>query len=96
MAIRKFRSKMKPIVIVITLAFALSSLIAAYYTMSSQLAVKNYAFKINGEKVDAVNIARAKNMISANLQNRGDDKILETLSVYQSIEDELVQQMADN
>lgn len=96
MAIRKFRSKMKPIVIVITLAFALSSLIAAYYTMSSQLAVKNYAFKINGEKVDAVNIARAKNMISANLQNRGDDKILETLAVDQAIEDELVQQMADN
>ena len=96
MAIRKFRSKMKPIVIVITLAFALSSLIAAYYTMSSQLAVKNYAFKVNGEKVDAVNIARAKNMISANLQNRGDDKILETLAVNQAIEDELVQQMADN
>lgn len=96
MAIRKFRSKMKPIVIVITLAFVLSSLIAAYYTMSSQLAVKNYAFKINGEKVDAVNIARAKNMISANLQNRGDDKILETLAVDQAIEDELVQQMADN
>ena len=96
MAIRKFRSKMKPIVIVITLAFALSSLIAAYYTMSSQLAVKNYAFKVNGEKVDAVNIARAKNMISANLQNRGDDKILETLAVDQAIEDELVQQMADN
>lgn len=96
MAIRKFRSKMKPIVIVITLAFALSSLIAAYYTMSSQLAVKNYAFKINGEKVDVVNIARAKNMISANLQNRGDDKILETLAVDQAIEDELVQQMADN
>ncbi|MFR4519428.1 MAG: hypothetical protein ACLT40_05650, partial [Fusobacterium sp.] len=87
MAIRKFRSKMKPIVIVITLAFVLSSLIAAYYTMSSQLAVKNYAFKINGEKVDAVNIARAKNMISANLQNRGDDKILETLAVDQAIED---------
>ena len=96
MAIRKFRSKMKPIVIVITLAFALSSLIAAYYTMSSQLAVKNYAFKVNGEKVDAVNIARAKNMISANLQNRGDDKVLETLAVDQAIEDELVQQMADN
>lgn len=96
MAIRKFRSKMKPIVIVITLAFALSSLIAAYYTMSSQLEVKNYAFKVNGEKVDAVNIARAKNMISANLQNRGDDKILETLAVDQAIEDELVQQMADN
>lgn len=96
MAIRKFRSKMKPIVIVITLAFALSSLIAAYYSMSSQLAVKNYAFKVNGEKVDAVNIARAKNMISANLQNRGDDKILETLAVDQAIEDELVQQMADN
>ena len=96
MAIRKFRSKMKPIVIVITLAFALSSLIAAYYTMSSQLAVKNYAFKVNGEKVDAVNIARAKNMISANLQNRGDDKILETLAVDQAIEDELVQQIADN
>lgn len=95
MAIRKFRSKMKPIVIVITLAFALSSLIAAYYTMSSQLSVKNYAFKINGEKVDAVNIARAKNMLSANLQNRGDDKILETLAVDQAIEDELVQQMAD-
>ena len=87
---------MKPIVIVITLAFALSSLIAAYYSMSSQLAVKNYAFKVNGEKVDAVNIARAKNMISANLQNRGDDKILETLAVDQAIEDELVQQMADN
>lgn len=96
MAIRKFRSKMKPIVIVITLAFALSSLIAAYYSMSSQLAVKNYAFKVNGEKVDAVNIARAKNMISANLQNRGDDKILETLAVDQAIEDELVQQMADS
>ncbi len=96
MAIRKFRSKMKPIVIVITLAFALSSLIAAYYSMSSQLSMKNYAFKVNGEKVDAVNIARAKNMISANLQNRGDDKIIETLAVDQAVEDELVQQMADN
>ena len=96
MAIRKFRSKMKPIVIVITLAFALSSLIAAYYSMSSQLAMKNYAFKVNGEKVDMINIARTKNMISANLQNRGDDKILETLAVDQAIEDELVQQMADS
>lgn len=96
MAIRKFRSKMKPIVIVITLAFALSSLIAAYYSMSSQLAMKNYAFKVNGEKVDMINIARTKNMISANLQNRGDDKIIETLAVDQAIEDELVQQMADS
>ncbi len=96
MAIRKFRSKMKPIVIIITLAFALSSLIAAYYTMSSQLAMKNYAFKVNGEKVDIVNVMRAKNMISANLQNRGDDKIIETLAVDQAIEDELIQQMADN
>ena len=95
MAIRKFRSKMKPIVIVITLAFALSSLIAAYYSMSSQLAMKNYAFKVNGEKVDMVNIARTKNMIAANLQNRGDEKVLETLAVDQAIEDELVQQMAD-
>lgn len=96
MAIRKFRSKMKPIVIVITLAFALSSLIAAYYSMSSQLAMKNYAFKVNGKKVDMINIARTKNMISANLQNRGDDKIIETLAVDQAIEDELVQQMADS
>lgn len=96
MAIRKFRSKMKPIVIVITLAFALSSLIAAYYSMSSQLAMKNYAFKVNGEKVDMINIARTKNMISANLQNRGDDKIIETLAVDQAIEDEFVQQMADS
>lgn len=96
MAIRKFRSKMKPIVIVITLAFALSSLIAAYYSMSSQLAMKNYAFKVNGEKVDMINIARTENMISANLQNRGDDKIIETLAVDQAIEDELVQQMADS
>ena len=96
MAIRKFRSKMKPIVIVITLAFALSSLIAAYYSMSSQLAMKNYAFKVNGEKVDMINIARTKNLISANLQNRGDDKIIETLAVDQAIEDELVQQMADS
>lgn len=96
MAIRKFRSKMKPIVIVITIAFALSSLIAAYYSMSSQLAMKNYAFKVNGEKVDMINIARTKNMISANLQNRGDDKIIETLAVDQAIEDELVQQMADS
>lgn len=87
---------MKPIVIVITLAFALSSLIAAYYSMSSQLAMKNYAFKVNGEKVDMINIARTKNMISANLQNRGDDKIIETLAVDQAIEDELVQQMADS
>lgn len=96
MSIRKFRSKMKPIIIVITLAFALSSLIAFYYTTSSQLAIKNYAFKVNGKKVDAVNVARTKNMISANLQNRGDDKILETLAVDQAIEEELVQQMADN
>lgn len=87
---------MKPIVIVITIAFALSSLIAAYYSMSSQLAMKNYAFKVNGEKVDMINIARTKNMISANLQNRGDDKIIETLAVDQAIEDELVQQMADS
>lgn len=96
MAIRKFRSKMKIIVIIITVAFALSSIIASYYTMSSQLSMKNYAFKVNGEKVDAVNIARTKNMISANLQNRGDDKVLETLAINQVIEDELIQQMADN
>ena len=95
MSIRKFRSKMKPIVLVITLAFILSSLIAAYYTMSSQLSMKNYAFKVNGKKVDSVNIARAKNMISANLQNRGDEKIIEILAVDQTIEDELIQQMAD-
>lgn len=95
MAIRKFRSKIKPFVIVITIAFALSSLIAAYYTMSSQLSMKNYAFKVNGEKVNITDVARAQNMISMNLQNRGDEKIVTSLAVNQVIEDELIQQMAD-
>lgn len=95
MAIRKFRSRMKPIVIVITLAFVLSSVIGAYYSWSSQLSNKNYAFKVNGEKVNSVSIARYKNMISANLSNRGDDKILEVLAVNKAVEDELLLQMAD-
>ena len=96
MALRRFKSRTKIITIIITLAFGLSSLIAAYYSMSSQLAMKSYAFKVNGEKVDINSVARAKNMISANLQNRGDDKRIETLAVDQVIEDELTQQMADS
>lgn len=95
MAIRKFRSKMKPIVIVITIAFVLSSLIAAYYSWSSQLSNKNYAFKINGEKVSMVNIARDKNLISSNMHNRGNEKFIEILSVNMAIENELIKQMAD-
>ena len=96
MAIRKFRSKMKPIVIVITLAFALSSLITAYYTIAPQLSQKNYAFKVNGERVEIFDVIRAKVMIADNLQNRGDDQIIETLAIDQMIEEELIQQMADN
>ena len=95
MAIRKFRSKMKPIVLVLTVAFVLSSLIASYYSWSSQLSNKRYAFKVNGEKVSIINIARDKNLISSNLQNRGDDKIVETLAVNMAVENELAEQMAE-
>lgn len=95
MAIRKFRKKMKLITIVITLAFLVSSVALYIMTQMSYTSTKNYAFKLNGEKVALESIARTKYMLSRDIKEQVDESIYETLAVDQTIDEELTQQLAD-
>lgn len=96
MAIRKFRKQMKVITVIITVAFIVSSL--ALYVMNhiTYSSTKNYALKINGNKIKIEDVLRSKNMISNNFKNEIDEDIVGTLALDQVIENELVQEMADS
>lgn len=96
MAIRKFRKKMKLITYVITVAFVVSSLALYIITQMSYSKTKNYAFKLNGNKVSMNTIARNKYMISRGNGVKIDDKVYEILALDRAIEEELTQQLADD
>ena len=96
MAIRKFRQRMKVITLVITIAFAVSS--AALYVMNqmSYTTTKNYAFKINGNKVKLEDVMRSKSMLANNFRNEIDEEIIGVLALNQVVENELAQELADS
>ena len=96
MAIRKFRQRMKVITLVITIAFAVSS--AALYVMNqmSYTTTKNYAFKINGNKVKLEDVMRSKSMLANNFRNEIDEDIIGVLALNQVVENELAQELADS
>lgn len=96
MAIRKFRKQMKVITIIITVAFVVSSLALYIINHMTYSSTKNYALKINGNKIKIEDVLRSKNMISNNFRNEIDEDIVGTLALDQVIENELVQEMADN
>lgn len=64
MAIRKFRSKLKPFIWVITVAFLLS-LGAGFFADFKNLLSgdNNFAFKVNNQKVEKVQVERTRNNI---------------------------------
>lgn len=96
MAIRKFRQRMKVITLVVTIAFAVSS--AALYVMNqmSYTTTKNYAFKINGNKVKLEDVMRSKSMLANNFRNEVDEDIIGVLALNQVVENELAQELADS
>lgn len=96
MAIRKFRQRMKVITLVITIAFAVSS--AALYVMNqmSYTTTKNYAFKINGNKVKLEDVMRSRSMLANNFRNEVDEDIIGVLALNQVVENELAQELADS
>lgn len=96
MAIRKFRQRMKVITLVITIAFAVSS--AALYVMNqmSYTTTKNYAFKINGNKVKLEDVMRSKSILANNFRNEVDEDIIGVLALNQVVENELAQELADS
>lgn len=96
MAIRKFRQRMKVITLVITIAFAVSS--ATLYVMNqmSYTTTKNYAFKINGNKVKLEDVMRSKSMLANNFRNEVDEDIIGVLALNQVVENELAQELADS
>lgn len=96
MAIRKFRQRMKVITLVITIAFAVSS--AALYIMNqmSYTTTKNYALKINGNKVKLEDVMRSRSMLANNFRNEVDEDIIGVLALNQVVENELAQELADS
>lgn len=96
MAIRKFRKQMKVITVIITVAFVVSSL--ALYIMNhiTYSSTKNYALKVNGNKIKIEDVIRSKNMLANNFRNEIDEEIIGTLALDQVVENELVQEMANN
>jgi len=96
MAIRKFRKKMKLITYIITIAFVVSSLALYIMTQMNYSKTKNYAFKLNGNKVSMNTIARNKYMISRGNGVKIEEKVYEILALDKTIEEELTQQLADD
>ena len=96
MTITNFRQRMKVIILVITIAFAVSS--AALYVMNqmSYTTTKNYAFKINGNKVKLEDVMRSKSMLANNFRNEIDEEIIGVLALNQVVENELAQELADS
>jgi len=67
MAIRKFRKVIKPVVWVIAVAMFLSTIAMIISNVSQNRGNKNYAFKLNGDKVSAIDVDRAIYQASENL-----------------------------
>ncbi|WP_410207379.1 peptidylprolyl isomerase [Fusobacterium sp.] len=67
MAIRKFRKYMKPFIWFITIAFVLSTAIVGLMSMKSMHGrIDNYAFKLNGKKIDKIELERTKSTLNQN------------------------------
>ncbi|MFA6708252.1 MAG: peptidylprolyl isomerase [Fusobacterium sp.] len=95
MAIRKFRRKMKVITYVITIAFVVSSLALYIITQMGYSQTKNYAFKLNDNKISFNDIARNKYILSRGNGTKVDENVYEVLALNKTIEEELTQQLAD-
>ena len=96
MAIRKFRQRMKIITLVITIAFAVSSAALYIINQMSYTTTKNYAFKINGNKVKLEDVMRSRSMLANNFKNEVDEDTVGVLALNQVIENELSQELADS
>ena len=85
MAIRSMRKKMKPVIWIITIGFFISMLTVIVSNISMGLKNKQYAFKLNGEKIATPELERGINNISnqygqyfSTPMDREDAKILAT------------------
>ena len=67
MAIRKFRKHMKPFIWFITIAFVLSTAIVGIMSMKTMHGrIDNYAFKLNGKKIQKIEMERTKSTLNQN------------------------------
>ena len=97
MAIRKLRSKMKPVIWGITIAFFLSFIALIIANLKLGASNNMYAFKINGQKVKEQVVDRAFNDVvnrnSANPEKKIDKESLKIIEFNKVIDNELLKGM---
>ncbi len=89
MAIRNLRKNIKPIIWILTIGFFISMLAVIVSNISMGLKNKQYAFKVNGERISILELERNIGNIeqqfgtyfSANRINREDAKLLAVDSI---------------
>ena len=101
MAIRKFRKHMKPFIWFITIAFALSTAIVGLMSFKDMHGrLDNYAFKLNGEKVQRIEIERTKSTLNQNfshyLGQNLDRSMLDSVAFDEVINKKLTLEIADD
>ncbi len=98
MAVRKLRKNMKPIIWIITIAFFVSMLTVIVSNIKMGMGNQNYAFKINGKKVDTLKVERTMTNLSGVYNqyfgNDMDKELSNLVAFNQVIEKELTMQIA--
>ncbi len=98
MAVRKLRSKMKPVIWVITIAMFLSMILVGISSLKSSMSREVPAFKLNGKKVSSVQVERTiNNMINGYSQYLGngvDRELISTLAFGSVVEKKLTMDIA--
>ncbi len=100
MAIRKFRKKMKPFILVITAFFILSLTYGGYQSFKTSRANRRAqeAFKLNGKYVNKLDIAREENRLGETYKKNSnidlDKELLDVLAFNNIIDKELTYELA--
>lgn len=98
MAVRKLRKNMKPIIWVLTIAFFVSMLTVIVANIRMGMGNNNYAFKINGKKVNTVKVERTMTNLSGAysqyLGNNMDKELINLIAFNNVIDKELTVQIA--
>lgn len=100
MAIRKFRKHMKPFIWFVTIAFVVSTAIIGIMSFNDMHGrLNNYAFKLNGDKVQRVEVERTKSNLDRNyskyLGPNLDRDMIETLAFNDVVNKKLTLEIAD-
>lgn len=102
MSIRKFRKRMKPFILVITIVFLLSLAFGGYQSYQTSRANKKAqeAFNLNGKYVNKVDIEREKGQIADTYGRNGNVQIekdlIDILAFNEVIKKELILELADD